>query len=40
MPENLQFYFDYEALSRNMKINENFYADENNIVWKYLALRY
>lgn len=36
MPENLQFYFDYEALGRDMEINGSFYTDKNGIIWEYM----
>ncbi len=36
MPENLQFYFNYEALGRDMEINGSFYTDENGIIWEYM----
>ncbi|QOP45543.1 antirestriction protein ArdA [Sulfurimonas paralvinellae] len=37
MPENLQGYFDYEALGRDMEIEGNYFRDENNILWEYVG---
>jgi antirestriction protein len=37
MPENLQFYFDYEKLSRDMEIEGNYYTDNENMIWEYVG---
>lgn len=37
MPENLQFYFDYEALGKDMEINGSYYEAEDGILWEYVA---
>jgi len=35
LPENLQFYFDYEALGRDMEINGSYFEDEQGVLWEY-----
>ncbi len=37
MPENLQFYFDYEKLGRDMDIEGSYYTDSDNLIWEYVG---
>lgn len=37
MPENLRYYFDYEALGRDMELNGSYYEDNEGILWEYVA---
>jgi hypothetical protein len=37
MPENLQGYFDYESLGRDMEINGSYYEDDKGIIWEFVA---
>ena len=37
MPENLRYYFDYEALGRDMELNGSYYGDNEGILWEYVA---
>ena len=37
LPEELRYYFDYEALARDMEINGSFYEDENGNIWEYIG---
>ncbi len=37
MPENLQGYFDYEALGRDMEINGSYFRDDEGIFWEYIG---
>ena len=37
MPENLQGYFDYEALGRDMEIEGSYFWDENGVIWEYIG---
>jgi len=37
MPENLQNYFDYKKLGRDMEIEGNYYTDNENMIWEYVG---
>jgi len=37
MPESLQFYFDYEALGRDMEINGTYFEDDEGVLWEFVA---
>ena len=37
MPENLQGYFDYEALGRDMEIEGSYFRDCEGIFWEYIG---
>lgn len=37
MPENLQSYFDYQALGRDMEIEGSYYEDNESVLWEYVA---
>lgn len=37
MPANLQFYFDYEKLGRDMEIEGSYYTDSENLIWEYVG---
>ncbi len=35
LPTSLQYYFDYEALGRDMEINGTYLTDEDQTIWEY-----
>ena len=37
IPENLQGYFDYEALGRDMEINGSYFRDDEGIFWEHIG---
>ncbi|QOY52296.1 antirestriction protein ArdA [Candidatus Sulfurimonas baltica] len=37
MPENLQSYFDYDKLGRDMEIEGSYFEDSDGVLWEYVA---
>jgi antirestriction protein len=37
MPQNLQYYFDYEKLGRDMDLEGSFYVGEDDLIWEYVG---
>jgi len=37
MPENLRYYFDYEALGRDMEIGGTYLEGKDGVIWEYIG---
>jgi len=37
MPENLRFYFDYEALGRDMELSSSYFEADDGTIWEYVS---